>query len=228
MGFSDWGLIVTAGLVVIGVLLEGAEHLQELRTKGWRPITPKIGFLILVLGLGGEIVFETLLTQDAANTRLEAAKLESILAWRTLTEKQRTELISTMRPFKGQRIDIFSYVGDAEGLAFADQFLAIFKRAGCDAGESVITSYSRLLIGTRVEIGSSTQELSGVFVIRIALTPEGRKAAETLLATLKGEHLTQEPKLVPMMPKQWEAIEQQGLVPISEAPIRLMIGVKPR
>jgi hypothetical protein len=228
MGFNDWGLIVTAGLVVIGVLLEGAEHLQEFRTKGWRPIIPKIGFLILVLGLGGEIVFETLLTQVAANTRLKAAKLESMLAWRTLTDYQQAELVSEMRPFKGQRVDVFSYNSDPEAEALSDQFISVFKAAGIDAADGKIASYSKLLYGTRVEIGSPTQEQQGMFLSRLGLTPVGQKAADTLLRLLRKDNLTKTDKLFRMELKQFEGIDSPGLVPATESPIRIMIGVKPR
>jgi hypothetical protein len=41
--------------VVVGVLLEGAEHWDDIKKKGWRPLVPNIGFLILVLGVAGRL-----------------------------------------------------------------------------------------------------------------------------------------------------------------------------
>ena len=57
-----YGLLSVASLtVIVGVILEGIEHVGEFREKGWKPILPKLGFGLLVLGLAGELVFQTLI-----------------------------------------------------------------------------------------------------------------------------------------------------------------------
>jgi hypothetical protein len=166
-----------------------------------------------------------------AEARLETAKLEKSLAWRALSTKQKDELISNIRPFKGQRIDVFSYNTDPEAAALSDQFIAVFKDAKWDAADGKVTTYSKLLYGMQLEIGSPNQELVGngniKFVVRMPLTPTAKKASEVLASVLLHEKLIAEAP-VPMIPKAFEGMDLPGLVPMSEAPIRLMIGVKPR
>lgn len=88
--------------------------------------------------------------------------------------------------------------------------------------------YEKLLSGTRVEIGSPTQEVKGMNVVRIALTPAGEKAAEALAKALRAAGLSTADSPKKMVPWDFERIIEQGLVPISEAPVRVMVGVKPR
>ena len=44
-------LFVAIIFVVVGVLLEGAEHVEEYKKSGWKPIVPKIGFALLTYGV---------------------------------------------------------------------------------------------------------------------------------------------------------------------------------
>jgi hypothetical protein len=66
---STIGVVLFAIVVIIGVALEGWEHLHDWRTKGMRPITPKIGFLVLVIGLAGETYFEKQAGHEEATFR---------------------------------------------------------------------------------------------------------------------------------------------------------------
>jgi hypothetical protein len=55
-------LTVFTILVIVGVVLEGEELLAELQTSGWMHVehkAAKIGFALLVIGLAGELFFQT-------------------------------------------------------------------------------------------------------------------------------------------------------------------------
>jgi hypothetical protein len=84
MSFNEWGIVVATLIVVLGVALEGAEHLHDIRTKGWRPLVPKVGFAVLVIGLALETMFEARSHKDdsqfRANATWRAAGLEKQIA----------------------------------------------------------------------------------------------------------------------------------------------------
>lgn len=69
-------LYACVAAVVLGVILEGHEHWEDFRKKGWRPIVPKIGFALLVLGLAGELLLQPLI--DAAEERFRMDAKERI------------------------------------------------------------------------------------------------------------------------------------------------------
>jgi hypothetical protein len=46
-------------VVLIGVILEGEELVSEFRKNGWKPVWPKIGFGLLIIGLAGEVFIQT-------------------------------------------------------------------------------------------------------------------------------------------------------------------------
>jgi len=222
MSFNDFGLIATAALVVLGVVLEG---LHDFTAKGRRPMIPKIAFAILVLGLCGEIFFEARLTKEAADTRLKAADLERQLAWRTINWAQKAELVSELKRFAGQRIDIFTYVGDPEADALGWKLYDVFKSAGLDPSTpSRVTGLSKLIYGIQVQVGSTQQTLSGALVRCLALTPEAKKMAEVLVEGLRRTQLPPIDGPVQMLPPELDL----GTTPMSEAPIRVMVGIKPR
>lgn len=77
MSLNEWGIVAAAIGVVVGVILEGWEHWHDFKTKGWKPVTPKVGFAILVISLAVEIVFDARVAKESADTRLEAAKIEA-------------------------------------------------------------------------------------------------------------------------------------------------------
>ena len=61
-------------VVIVGVTLEGWEHLDDWRKKGWHPGWPKIGFGLLVMGLAGELIFALLIDRAAERIRLDAQR----------------------------------------------------------------------------------------------------------------------------------------------------------
>lgn len=65
-------LFACTAAVVVGVVLEGYEHWDDLKTKGWKPILPKIGFAVLVLGLAGELLIQPFIDRAENDFRLDA------------------------------------------------------------------------------------------------------------------------------------------------------------
>lgn len=218
MGFDDWGLIVTAGLVVVGVLLEGAEHIHDWNTKGWRPIVPKIGFAILVIGLGGEILFETRLTSEAANTRLEAAQIERDVAWRRLTGNQQRALAIATKPFAGESVNFLTWMGDLEAWTFADQIevsLGYKKLADWTAGWDV--HFGRIMWSPRTA--------SGVIIeVSPTANEHDRNAANALANGLASQNIAVVGPIQRLKELQGETVEG-GLSPT--APITVTVGVHP-
>jgi hypothetical protein len=111
MSFNEWGIILATVGVIIGVLLEGWEHWDDFKKKGWRPILPKLGFGILVVSLAIELVFDGRLAKESADTEKKAAQLEgelievgprSVL----LRGEYRAKLVSKLKvpEFAGQRV----------------------------------------------------------------------------------------------------------------------------
>jgi hypothetical protein len=66
------GLTAASIAVIIGVILEGAELVSEYRKNGWKPIWPKIGFCLLVIGLVGELFFQTKIESADSELKLQS------------------------------------------------------------------------------------------------------------------------------------------------------------
>lgn len=65
-------LFACIAAVVLGVVLEGYEHWEDFRKRGWRPIVPKVGFAILVLGLAGELFIQPFIDSAENSFRIDA------------------------------------------------------------------------------------------------------------------------------------------------------------
>jgi hypothetical protein len=129
--------------VVLGIVLKGTKYVPSIRRR-WPPLE-RIGFAILVLSLVADWHFQSAINERQTQALINAGnriaslnrmteelrrqnlRLESQLAWRALSEKQKNELTANMRPFAKQKIDVVSYLGDAEAQALGDQIAAVFK-----------------------------------------------------------------------------------------------------
>lgn len=219
MDSLDWGLWIATLAVVIGVALELIEDASKVKEKlewherrPWRPMVPKIGSVILVLGLAFEIAFQTKIAQrdtafrtsaetriamlkqeasnaekSAANARLEAAKIEKSVAWRRLTPERATKIASSLKQFAGQRVNVFTYLGDLEAWMFASQIeLALGGKDG--AGWNV--HFGRIVF--------SRLTFSGILIETTPnATEKDRKVAKVLLDTLSPEGAFPLPKQIP-------------------------------
>jgi hypothetical protein len=66
----------------------------------------------------------------------KAASVEQAAAARHLTESQRSAISNAIAPFSGKAIDIVIPMGDNEAKSFAAEFVAVFRKAGWDAGQN--------------------------------------------------------------------------------------------
>jgi len=76
-------------------------------------------------------------------------------AARRITGQQKAELIAALTPFRGQKVSIVCVKGDEEGLALAQDFLAIFVAANWDFEGALgvaQASYSKNPIGVEVTL----------------------------------------------------------------------------
>ena len=118
---------------------------------------------------------------DAENRMLEAKKTTGEVtraqAYRHLTDEQKQTLIKALSPFRGDKVRIFYIVGDAEGKAYAEEFLYVFAQAGWDYGG-----------GFGVNQGIFDQDPIGIDITLNATqvaTGKIPRAAETLARTLR-------------------------------------------
>jgi hypothetical protein len=162
MSSNELGVVVTALLVVIGVVLEGWEHLHDYRTGGWKPLTPKIGFGLLVLGLCGELFFEARVTNDAAKMQLQAARIREAVAWRMLTANQAEQIRKELIEFAGEKINVRTFLGNLESSFFADQIATALgpkHGAGWEVHFSqIIMAPPRLASGLTVDIANTASQ----------------------------------------------------------------------
>src|SRR5579862_4944362 len=84
-------LLVCTGAVVFGVVFEGYEYWEAWKKGERTPLLPKIGFLILVLGLAGELVVQPFL--NAAEEHARRASAEKIAALNLDAEKAKRETL---------------------------------------------------------------------------------------------------------------------------------------
>jgi hypothetical protein len=83
-------LFACTAAVVLGVIFEGYEHWEDLKKKRWRPLIPKIGFVILALGLAGELLIQPFIDSAENAFRIDARERMANLTKETTEAKERT------------------------------------------------------------------------------------------------------------------------------------------
>lgn len=85
------------------------------------------------------------------------------------------------------------------------------------------TEHLNMLYGIEVEVGGTEQIVWEPHVIRLALTPEAKQMADVLVSALKKTQLKVEGPTSMYSPEF-----DLGSRPPTEAPVRIMVGIKPR
>jgi hypothetical protein len=62
---------------------------------------------------------------------------------RHLTDEEKRTLVSALSPFRGYKVRLFCIMDDAEGKAYADDFVSVFAQAGWDYGGGSGVTQSR-------------------------------------------------------------------------------------
>jgi hypothetical protein len=123
---------------------------------------------------------------DAKNRLAEAEnKVEDDTrkqAYRHLADEEKRTLINALSPFRGYKVRIFCISGDAEGKAYAEDFVNVFSQAGWDYGGGGGVTQSRFdkdPVGIEITLNAA-QVAAGKIP----------RAAETLGRTLSALGLT--------------------------------------
>jgi len=88
------------------------------------------------------------LQKQLAEADKKAATALQQQASRNLTDTQKQTLINALTPFRGQKVDVVSLIGDADGLQFAQEFVGVFQAAGWD-----VTSVTEAIFSPPSPIG---------------------------------------------------------------------------
>jgi hypothetical protein len=216
MSFNEWGIIVAAMGVLVGIALESWEHWHDLKTKGWKPVIPKIGFAILFVSLAVEILFDARLAKESADTQLKAAIIEKDLAGRHLTNEQEAAIVKKLRPFAGERIVVLAYQEGYEPWYIEDQIA--YALGGKDSAGWVVSS-------------GRVRELNRAFGgILVETTPKAtgkhKDAAKALASALADSGLLVAGPLPVQTGLQTEVFAHADNGP-SDQPIHLTIGTNP-
>ena len=106
-------------MVVAGVVLEGAEYIEDVRQHGWQlknpwKLIPKIGFTILIVGLAGEWYASTIIHGR------DADRITS-LSPRRLTTEQVGAIEGPLYGYSDKIVRVQSYALDAESAVLGRQ-----------------------------------------------------------------------------------------------------------
>jgi hypothetical protein len=187
----NFWLSVATIAVVVGVLLEGAEHWDDIRKRGWKPVIPKIGFFILIVGLAGEWKFQSLIGQadtqfrvgaikqmaalnkEAADARLETAKIEKEYGPRKLTEEQLQSLADKAKPFAGTEIIFSVNTNDTESANFAMQIASPLKEVGWQTSGGTFWGGITIHVGISMNSTDDAKSVQAASVLISELDKDG-------------------------------------------------------
>lgn len=97
--------------------------------------------------------------EKAANALVEYARLQKLVAWRSLTRAQQAALAGALRKFKGQRIEVLLSPNDPEVDSLAEQILLSMNWAEWQPSALVGTaSGSRAVHGIAIDVAPSSSD----------------------------------------------------------------------
>lgn len=113
---------------------------------------------------GDALLRAATLEKEAANARLETEKLKAVVAWRTLSETQATNLGNVLSAKPGA-VNLRWTDGDPEALFFAIQISQILQRAGWKVAPGSFKPANRILFGIVLppDAGADMQTLREAF-----------------------------------------------------------------
>jgi hypothetical protein len=135
------------------------------------------------------------LRKDADAERLERMRLQAAIQPRTLTLQQQKDLADSCRKFAGSQMEIFSFVGDAEGAALVVQIAAALSKAGIPA---------RPRAGA-VEVVNAAPPTG------ISISEFNPSLARVIVDSLKAAHISVTPR--PATPEEHWTIMRVGIKP---------------
>ncbi|HXY58473.1 MAG TPA: hypothetical protein VEH76_07820 [Methylocystis sp.] len=175
-----WWLTLFTLLVIVGVIMEGEEIFSELRASGWMRAKHKLakfGFALLVVGLAGELFFQTRIESEdaklkrdsdrkiadlrivAENLRSENLALEAKIAPRKLPPNAIEAIKNVAASFSDRKISLWSYGLDIEGRLLATQIKSAFDAASAPIIDSRGAMISSAVPRVGVIVTGSDEEL---------------------------------------------------------------------
>ncbi len=82
-------------------------------------------------------------------------KLASLQAVRRLSDDEKNVLINALRPYAGQRVMIAAIAGDADGKAYAEDFVEVFEAAGWQRTALAFRHWDRDPVGVEVTLNEA-------------------------------------------------------------------------
>ena len=197
-------LFIATGIVLLGVLLHGWPLLKDIRRNGWKPLPPKLGFVILLAGLALQFQLWAMMNAATYSLRMQAAgqiiaqetqnaALVSQIAPRRLTAEQMEKLGKEWAVYKDSHVIIVSYALDPEGAALAMQFNTVLQNAGATVeshiGQGTPTgNYSVGVILTAQDVDSAVrlaQPLHDIAGLDVLVDDKNLKAGPYILVGIK-------------------------------------------
>jgi hypothetical protein len=169
-------------LVIGGVILEAWDHVEKFRESGLRPLRPKIGSAILVLGLCGELGAGVRLFRIATHARAQAEERVARLNRKTeVLRRANSEISQFVQPRRltpeqeanfgmmighpNQRFRLLVAGNDMEAVMLAVQLRDVLCDAGWVGGD-IIGNARLAMIG--VHVAHSTDAPMGVRAAQLA------------------------------------------------------------
>jgi len=206
-------LRVAIAAVAVGVVLEEWDDaLRHLRQGNWRPFLPKLGFILVALGVAAEFPLDIAITSSEVQTQTAAEdeirdlrkanlELEKRLAARGLSDEQVANLRKRLATSSGPEFMAIPYWDDKESMDIANRIADTLIGAGWKLHNP---EHGEQLVGV----------VAGISISADSEAPqEVRDAAKELAAALVDSSL--------------EAISQESSNSYSKSMIVVKIGIKP-
>jgi hypothetical protein len=199
-----WFVLLIGGWIVIAGLL--LEDVPDWRWFKWSKEDPRrhtigrIAIYVIVFGILIESVQTVLLDVEAANARLETARLEAKLQWRELSPEKHSKLVAELiRGPKGPVLIQCDF--DVEAMTFESQISSILKDAGFEIKPASIqlaalennfpngTNAVFFLCESTNDVPLHTRFIqdkfksNGIFIPAVVINPELRKYIEQIKTT---------------------------------------------
>jgi hypothetical protein len=183
---------------------------KKYRVPDWMKVLTAVGWLLIVVGVIGEGVFEAYVSKydgllatfndtliadtqrdannalaEAERLRAENLKLEATIAPRRLDAEQQKKIADNCGRLKnlstGKRIKVVSYTLDSEGLVFAEQIVNVLRASGLTVDDDAMSVTPSQTIIFGIDVFGSDSELAKA--VATAIGSSGKPIAVSFTVT---------------------------------------------
>lgn len=202
----DWGAVALLGLTFAfgaGALITG-KILNERQEKEIAQLKKDAGEANQKAGQ---------LEKAAEDERLARVKIEASVAWRRLTDKQKTDIGTSLKRFSNQGVSFWSNAGDVEAELFAADIAEAITRAGTlrvYAPAQVV----KLMEGGAANLGKPIKRIDTGVVVVFTDDPPSHELADAISTLLRASGFDavsrkNEPPAQPIAPQVWVNVESR-------------------